>query len=57
MRHILLPGMCSVQLKLELHKYIVPVAAIQESGCNVTETWAVMNLVHKIYEHEVTLSQ
>jgi hypothetical protein len=45
----------SSQLKLELHKYSVPVAAIQETGWNVREAWTVMHLVHKIYMHDVTL--
>jgi hypothetical protein len=47
----------SSQLKLELHKYSVPVAAIQETGWNVREAWAVMHLVHKIQKHELTHSE
>jgi hypothetical protein len=47
----------SSQLKLELHKCSVPVAAIQETGWNVRKAWAVMHLVHKIYKHEVTHSE
>jgi hypothetical protein len=44
----------SNQLKLELQKYSVPVAAIQETGWTVREAWAITHLVHKIYKHDVT---
>jgi hypothetical protein len=44
----------SSQLKPELHKYSVPVAAIQETGWNLREAWALMHLVHNIYKHDVT---